>query len=187
MSFISFADDTNLFFSHNNPNTLVDRINIDLLNILQWIRANRLLLNLLKTNYMLFSNSLDSLPTDIVFDNTPLKKVSHTKFLGIIVDNKLSWKLHINNICNIISCNIGLINRLKSHLPQSSIFMLYSSLILPYLNYGLLVWGNTHQTLLESVLLLQKKVIRIICNAPFLSHTDPLFFENNILKIKDLY
>ena len=187
LSFILFADDTNLFFSHKNPNVLVDKINAELLNILQWIQANKLSLNLQKTNYMLFSNSLDSLPSDIIFDNTPLKHVPLTKFLGITVDDKLSWKPHIDNICKIISRNIGVINRLKLYLPQSSLFMLYSSLILPYLNYGLLVWGNTHHTLLERVLLLQKRVIRIICNAPIRSHTDPLFFENNILKIKDLY
>ena len=72
-------------------------------------------------------------------------------------------------------------------LPQSSLIMLYSSLVLPYLNYGLLVWGNTHQTLIDKVLILQKRAIRIICNAPIRSHTDPLFFENTILKIKDLY
>ena len=56
-----------------------------------------------------------------------------------------------------------------------------------YLNYGLLVWGNTHHTLLERILLLHKKAIGIICNAPFRAHTDHLFYENNILKIKDLY
>ena len=136
---------------------------------------------------MIFSNSLGSLPCDIVFDNTPLKQVCHTKFLGVIFDNKLSWKLHIDNICKTISRNIGVINRLKLQLPQSSLLMLYSSLILPYLNYGLLVWGNTHQTYLEKILILQKRIIRIICNAPIRFHTDPLFFENNLLKIKDLY
>ena len=185
--FILFADDTNLFFSHKNPNVLVDKINAELLNILRWIQENKLSLNLQKTNYMLFSNSLDSLPSDIIFDNTPLKHVPLTKFLGTTVDDKLSWKPHIDNICKIISRNIGVINRLKLYLPQSSLFMLCSSLILPYLNYGLLVWGNTHHTLLERVVLLQKRVIHIICNAPIRSHTDPLFFLNNILKIKDLY
>ena len=187
MSFILFADDTNLFFSHSDPNIIVDVINAELRKILEWIRANKLSLNLLKTNYILFSNSLTSLSTDIILDNTPLEQVSHTKFLGVVVDSKLSWKLHVENICKTISRNVGIINRLKSHLPQRSLLMLYSSLILPYLNYGLLLWGNTYQTLVEKVLLLQKKVIRIICNAPFLAHTDPLFLEHNILKINDLY
>ena len=97
-SFILFADDTNLFFSHTNPNTLVEIVNSELEKIIQWIRANRLSLNLQNTKYILFSNSIDSLPTDLVFDDTPLEKVSHSKFLGVIIDNKLSWKVHIDNI-----------------------------------------------------------------------------------------
>ena len=65
--------------------------------------------------------------------------------------------------------------------------MLYSSLILPYLNYGILTWGNTYQSLLDRLLLLQKSSLRTICNSAFCSHTDSLFFDNKILKINDLF
>ena len=187
LSFILFADDSNVFFSHNNPNTLVHTVNSELKQVTQWIRANKLSLNLQKTKYMLFSNTLEALPIDIIFDDTPLEKVSHIKFLGIIVDSKLSWKLHIDNICKTISRNIGIINRLKFHIPVSSMLMLYSSLILPYLNYGILAWGNTYQCFLDRLLLLQKRSLRTICNSAFRSHTDSLFFNNKILKINDLF
>ena len=83
-------------------------------------------LNLQKTKYMLFSNTIEALPMDVIFDDTPLEKESHIKFLGIIVDNKLSWKLHIDNICKTISRNIDIINRLKFHIPVSSLLMLYT-------------------------------------------------------------
>ena len=136
---------------------------------------------------MLFSNAIEALPTNIIFDDTPLERVSDIKFLGVTVDNKLSWKSHINNICNTISRNIGVINRLKFHIPSSSLLTLYSSLILPYLNYGIIVWGNTHRNLLERLLLLQKKALRIICNTAARSHTNQLFLGNKILKVHDLY
>ena len=90
LSFILFADDTNLFFSHRNPHTLVETINIELFKISQWIRANKLSLNFSKTKFMLFSKSIDSLPLNIVFDNNILENVPIIKFLGVIVDNKLS-------------------------------------------------------------------------------------------------
>ena len=183
-SFILFADDTNLFFSHSNPNTLVEIVNSELQKTIQWIRANRLSLNLQKTKYILFSNSIDSLPTDLVFDDASLEKVSHSKFLGVIIDNKLSWKAHIDNIANKISRNIGILNRLKTQLPSTALLTLYSSLTLPYLNYGLLAWGNAHQTSLDKILLLQKRAVRIICQANFLAHTNPLFFEKNIFVSK---
>ena len=66
MSFILFADDTNLFFSHPDPNVLLRTINDELMNVTQWIRANKLSLNLQKTKFMLFSNSLETLPGDII-------------------------------------------------------------------------------------------------------------------------
>ena len=187
LSFILFADDSNLFLSHKNPLTLANKINSELENVTQWIRANKLSLNLQKTKYMLFSNSIDALPINVVFNETPLEQVSHIKFLGLTVDDKLSWKYHIDDICKTISRNLGIINRLKLYIPLSSLFTLYSSLILPYLNYGILAWGNTHQILLDRLLLLQKKILRVICTTAYRSHTDPLFLEHKILKVKDLY
>ena len=187
MSFILFADDTTLFYSHHDPIQLVNIINSELQKLTQWIRANRLSLNLQKTKYMLFSHTLSSLPSDIFFDNSPLEKVSNIKFLGVIIDDKLSWKFHLDKICRIISRNIGVINKLKNCLPNKSLLTLYSSLILPYLNYGLLAWGNACQTLLDKIILLQKRVIRIISHTHFLAHTDPLFFDNKVLKINDLF
>ena len=92
-----------------------------------------------------------------------------------------------DNICRTISRNIGIINKVKFFLPTSSLLMLYSTLILPYLNYGIIVWGNTHDYYLHRILLLQKKAMRVICNTSWMSHTDVLFIENNILKINDLY
>ena len=136
---------------------------------------------------MIFSKTLEELPSNIVFNNTPLERVSNIKFLGITVDDKLSWKSHIANICITISRNIGVINRLKYFLPSSSLLTLYSSLILPYLNYGILAWGNSNKTLLDKCLVLQKKALRIIFNTPARSHTNHLFLKNKILKIKDLY
>ena len=162
-------------------------INSELTKVTQWVRSNKLSLNFQKTKYMLFSNTLDTLPKHIIFDGISLENVTQIKFLGLTVDNKLSWKHHIDNICITISRNIGIINKLKHYLPLPSLLMIYSSLILPYLNYGILAWGNAHQTLLHRILLLQKKSLRIICNFAKRSHTDSLFFENKILKVQDLY
>ena len=187
LSFLLFADDSNLFYSHSDPNVLIRTVNEELKNVTQWIYANKLSLNINKTKVMLFSNSLNSLPGNIVFDTTPVEEVSSIKFLGVCVDNKLSWKCHVDNICKTISRNLGVMNRLKKYLPSSALMTLYSSLILPYLNYGLLAWGNTNQTLLDKLLLLQKKSLRIVFNLHTREHTDPFFSNHKILKIKDLY
>ena len=187
LSFLLFADDSNVFLSHPDPDTLVNIFNTELDKLLQWIRANKLSINLQKTKCMLFSNSVENLPRNIILENTVIEVVPTINFLGLTIDNRLSWKPHVDNICRIISRNIGVINKVKFYFPTSTLLMLYSTLILPYLNYGIIAWGNTHSTYLDRILLLQKKALRVICNVSWRSHTDELFFENNILKIHDLY
>ena len=89
LSFILFADDSNLFYTHSDPNKLVEVLNSELLNVTNWIKANKLSLNKQKTHYMIFSNSISHLPDQIIFDNAVIKEVKTTKFLGITIDNKL--------------------------------------------------------------------------------------------------
>ena len=185
LSFILFADDSSIFFSNPDPHILINTVNIELMKITQWIRANKLSLNIKKTKCMLFSNSIELLPNDVVIDGHALEVVKDITFLGVTVDNKLSWKPHIDNVCKKISRNVGVINRLKPYLPSGALHILYSSLILPYLNYGILAWGTSSQIHLERILLLQKKSLRIISNSSYYAHTDPLFFENKILKINE--
>lgn len=177
----------NIFFSHKDPEILLRTVNSQLQEVADWIKANKLSLNLLKTNYMLFSNIIDNLPGNIVLDNTVIQKVSSTKFLGIIVDDKLSWKLHVDNVCKIISRNIGILNKVKLFFPSRILLNLYSTLVLPYLNYGILAWGTCGNTQLNRILLLQKKAMRIICHTNFRAHTNELFHANNVLKIHDLF
>merc|ERR1712198_275199 len=88
LSFILFADDSNVFFSHDNPNTLVNTVNNELEKLTEWIRANKLSLNLQNTKYMLFNNTLEALPLNIILDDTPLESVPEINFLGITVDDK---------------------------------------------------------------------------------------------------
>ena len=144
-------------------------------------------INLQKTKFMLFSNSLHNLPGDLIIDNAILDKVNTTKFLGLIIDDKLSWKIHIDNVCKTISRSIGTINKLKYVFPPATLLMLYSTMILPYLTYGILAWGNSSKVQLDRLYLLQKKIVRIIFNKGFYSHTNPIFYDNKLLKVYDLF
>ena len=76
---------------------------------------------------------------------------------------------------------------MKIVFPKNVLNMLYSTLILPYLNYGILAWGNAARVHLDRLLLIQKRAIRIVCGANARSHTDILFYENRLLKVHDLY
>ena len=187
LSFICFADDTNLFLSHRNPNTLIHMLNSELKLVQSWIHANKLSLNIDKTYYMLFSNSLQFIPGHVQINGINLTKVDSIKFLGLYIDSDLSWKSHINFLTKVLSRNAGILNKLKDYFPTNILQIIYSTMISPYLNYGILAWGNTTQSLLDSLFLLQKRAIRIINKTGYLSHTDEFFHKNKILKLSDLF
>ena len=94
---VLFADDSNLFISDKNPNHVQQMINDELKDMVIWLRANKLSLNINKTHYMLFSNkNVAQQNITIEIDKQPITCVTKTKFLGVIIDNKLSWKEHIS-------------------------------------------------------------------------------------------
>ena len=100
LKFIMFADDTNLFFSHKDVNSLYETVNIELEKVNIWFKANKLSLNVSKTNYILFHQKRkeDYLPLrlpSLTINNCEINRVTKTKFLGLIVDEHLTWNEHI--------------------------------------------------------------------------------------------
>ena len=105
LSFILFADDSNLFFSHSDLAFLTDTVNSELKSVVNWFRANKLSLNISKTCYMLFSNTVCDLPRKIMIDDSTIVKTDCCKFLGLYIDSRLTWRNHIDYLCKIISRN----------------------------------------------------------------------------------
>ena len=116
-----------------------------------------------------------------------LNRVSSTKFCGVIIDENLTCKNHIDAISKTISRNIGMLTKLKNFVPENILYSLYFTLILPYVNYGVLIWGNTCKTYLDKILKLQKWAIRTISNSHYRSYTWPLFSKFNILNVHDTF
>ena len=90
------------------------------------------------------------------------------------------------HISSIISRNIGIINRSRFFLSYRHRYLLYNALVLPYLNYCCLVWGNAPQSHIRKLVNLQKKIMRILDNQPRLAHTNPIYLKLKILKVKDI-
>ena len=184
-----FADDTTLLCSSSNVNNLIDTVNHDLDVLSKWFSTNKLLLNVKKTQFMLFSlnNAVLNRNVHIAIDNCAINRVTSTKFLGVIIDCKLTWSEHITHVSKKVSKSIGIINKIKNIVDDFTLRQLYNSLIYPYFMYCHVVWGNCNKTNLSRLILLQKKIIRIITNSTYLAHTDPLFTNLRIIKIQNLY
>ena len=123
----------------------------------------------------------------IEINNTKMKRVNEGVFLGVVLDENLSWKPHISHMSRKISKSIGIIYKSSFLLSKSCLRTLYFSLIYPYLHYCILVWGSTYQSSLERIVLLQKRVMRIINKKEYDAHTSPLFKERMILKLNNIY
>jgi len=169
-------------------------MNIELERLNNWFKANRLCLNVKKTKFILFKpqgGNIANYNGNIILNGENVDQISNHsneksfKFLGIHIDESLSWKHHINKVTKKISSANYIINKVKNILPKSSLRNLYSSLIHSHINYGLPIWGSARN--LNSVFKLQKRSIRIINGKPYKYHTEPLFKSSQILKVKDQY
>ena len=186
---ILFADDSNVFISGKNIEHMINTMNGELAKLMIWLECNRLSLNIKKTHYMLFSTKKCSVPDhiNITIKGIKVGQVDHTKFLGVIIDSKLSWDYHINYIKNKISKAIGLICKARKYVNKACLVTLYYSFLYPYLNYCIEVWGSAAQYRLQPLVLLHKRVIRILTSAGYRDHTAPLFKQLKIMTIYELY
>ena len=112
---------------------------------------------------------------------------NYVKYLGTLIDKNLLWKIQTDNVATKLSKTVGLIAKWRHFVPQHTLLNIYRSLILPYLPYGLIVWGKASKTHLTKVLLLQKNVLRFIFFANRNVHAIPLFIDANNLPISFLY
>ena len=123
---ILFADDTNLFINGKNVHNLIESINQNLKKLVEWLKLNRLSLNVSKTNYMVFSLKKSvTFTSEIYINQDALKRVYSKKFLGIIIDSKLTWKEHINHIRNKISKALGILYKSRKIFKVSTLLTIY--------------------------------------------------------------
>ena len=166
-SLVLFADDTNIFFSGNNPHELQRTICNELRNFHCWFNDNKLSLNIDKTNYVVFRNSRINLDLYIHINDKPLVRATKVKFLGVFIDSNLSWHDQVNHISSNVARAVGILSKLKFILPRNILRCVYLSLIVPHLSYCCSIWSACNKSLLNKLFILQKRAIRHI------THSDP--------------
>ena len=185
-----FADDSTLSvaFENDNLRTFVKLLNKELKNVYNWLCANHISINIIKTKYILFSlKKTIKLPGVIKIGRGKILSTDNIKFLGVYIDKHLTFNYHINNLSVKISRSVGLLYKLTRYLPQEVLLKIYHSLIHPYLNYAMETWFNINNYSSNKLITLQKKSMRAIFNVPYNSHTNELFKASNTVKLKDLF
>ena len=183
---ILFADDTSVFLDGKDLAEITNTINAELAKLTVWLSANKLTLNTSKSHFMTFHRAkLKSSDTKIpvILSNTILEQVTFIKFLGVIIDNKLTFERHIVYTKNKISKGLGIITKARKYLNRETLLRLYNAFVFPYLTNCVEVWGTTPKKYLDPLIKIQKKIVRIITFSPYLCHTDPIFKDLNLLPI----
>ena len=168
-----YADDTVIYFSHKNPNVVESALNTEMEVLDKWMCKNKLLINYTKTVSMLIGtrNLLADYNTlNVKIRNMILQKVKTTKYLGLHIDEELKWDIHINSMCQKISKLVGFLGRLRHIVNETSLNLIYKSVILPHFDYGDIVWQSAPKSFLSPLQKLQNRAGRIIMKINPFSH-----------------
>ena len=181
--FIMFADDTSVFVKGSNLSDSCSFINAELEKVAEWFCANRLSLNVSKTHFMIFSNNNYSNHV-IKIGDEEISQVANTKFLGVIIDDKLSWKEHISHINGKINRGIGILYKLRNVLTQRWRIKLYNTFVLPYFNYCNIIWCSTCPTYLKNIIVTQKRALKIALNVDKKTSSEVVFSQAKALSLR---
>ena len=160
------------------------------MKINEWLYCNKLSLNVSKTHFIIFKSQGMRNPIvneSLVIRNEVIKRDRKTKFLGVMIDEKLSWTEHINYIKSKIAKGIGIICKARKLLNIKTLCTLYYCFVYPYLNYCNEIWGGSPKTHLSPLVKLQNRVIRLISFSGWNVDCDSLYENYEVLQLYKVY
>jgi hypothetical protein len=206
-----FADDTTCLAENSNLHDLISYVNTELNKLAIWFKANKMAVNVSKTNYIIFHTKgkpINLNGCEVVFNSNDMNtnppnpalvqklerihnkhndpKMQTFKLLGVFLDEHLTLNKHIDHVSAKLSKSLYILNRVKHLISPAPLRKLYFSLFHSHLLYCINILSCTSLANTNRILLLQKKAIRIISNSHYNAHTTPLFLEHKILPFDKL-
>jgi hypothetical protein len=199
-----FADDTSCLAKGKNLRTLTEYVNVELQKVANWFRSNKMAVNAAKTKFIVFRTHGKGIDQDdclVVYNMneigqpadpsliSPIERIHNNgtttcfKLLGVLFDEYLSFDQHVSNLCSRVSKSLFCLNKLKNFVNQGTLVMLYYAMIHSHLMYCINVYGCANKSVLDKLRIKQKQAIRVIANAGYLDHTEPLFARLKIMNI----
>ena len=189
-----FADDTIFVNSNKDLKILEETTNNQLEKAKIWFWSNKLSLNISKTKYIVFkTNRMTNITPEfrIAIGDREVERIGNDcnqksfKFVGVHLDENMSWEHHINHVINKISSSNFALNQLKKFVPTNIRKTIYNSLVKPHIEYAIISWGNSKCEGMKRLITKQKQAIRNVANAKFNAHVDPLLGTLKILNVED--
>ena len=183
-----YADDTALFYASSDPLVMSQVLNEEMVSLSKWFYNNQLTLNVQKTNVMILglSKRLQNFShLNISIDGIDLNRVDRCKYLGIILDQHLSFYDHINYISGKIRQKLGIFARCRKYISQDTALTLYKSLILPHFDYCDQVWDTCTLKQQDHLQILQNRALRTIVRAPQRTHIPDLHKQCQLTTLQE--
>ena len=180
-----YADDTNITVSANNAADLKTMLNDELSNLNLWLRANKLSLNITKTEYMIIGSrqrlraTTENQIIEVCIEGKKITRVAESKSLGVYIDETLSWKKHMKELSKKIASGIGALKRLMPFIFKDTAVIIYKALIEPHFDYCSSVWYGISDTLSQKLQKLQNRAARVITKSTYDTSAKPLLNSLN--------
>lgn len=181
-----FADDLSIVIYKKPRLNLEFEINDTIKRVVHWLECNNLKVNLNKTTFLQFMNrNKNPEKLSIAHNNISLVESTTTKFLGIVLDTHLTWKKHVESVCEKINRFVYALYRVKNICDLRTALIAYHGYVCSTLRYGIVIWGNSVD--MDRAFVLQKKCVRAMYGAGPLDSCKPIFKELRILSLPSLY
>ena len=184
-----FADDTSVFIEGQNINEVISKAENLMNDLSKWFKANRLTLSTEKSCFVIFKNQrskLNQIPSVLSFGENTIKREMSVKYLGVTLDENLSWNEHVQNICNSLKRCFSTFFRVRDFINKKQIKTIYYSLIYSKILYALPVYGLTSKENISHIQRLQNKLLKVLMKKNYRYSTNKLHNDLNILKVEDL-
>ena len=188
LQFYLFADDINIYYESSDLLNIQKILNRELRKVRKWLEANRLALNIERTNFVLFHSSQRKLTQTIVLKigKNKIKQETHVRSLSVLSDSTLSWRYHLTELSERLARTVGLFYTVRHYAPQDTLLLLYHAIFASFLGYGVSVWCLTYTSLLNPISVLQRKILRVITFSDKNAPSIPILDSLKVLKFNDM-
>jgi len=183
-----FAGDNSFHLSHKDIKTLQFNVQNELDNVDSWMRSNRLSINYNKTAYMIVTATpSQNCNFEISMNGVRIQQTDSIKYLGVIIDNKLSWTPQISSLCRKHSQACGVVCKIRHFADIKILRLIYFSLFHSHLQYCIIDWERVYKTFIRPVQVLQNRILKYMTFSTRTSSANNIFKLLKNLKVSDLY
>ena len=184
-----FADDTGIFFQCNDSDSLIELTKNVLKYITNWFHDNKLTLNASKTSFVIFRSPrcrISNLPDTVTYNNITITREKQVTYLGLILDEYLNWKAHIEDLCIKLKRLFPIFYNIRKYLNKDQVRTIYFTMIYSRIKYGCITYGLCTTENLNRIQIIQNKLLKVLLNKPFRYSTILLHKDLFLLQVKDM-